>query len=159
MAFTDQGRKEKVRQKAPVQFQGAKVSEGDAKMNFRRSIASVFLAAIFVTVVVGSALAQGKAATVKGYVLDSACAFIKNLKKPVSTECALACARAGSPLVILADDGTIYWPISDSMPATGQNQRLMKFAGQRVIASGKVFEKGGSRALVIEKIEAEAAGK
>ncbi len=128
-------------------------------MNFRRSLASVFLTAIFVTVVLGPALAQGKAATVKGYVLDSACAFIKNLKKPVSEQCALACAKAGSPLVILADDGNIYWPISDSMPATGQNQRLMKFAGQRVIASGKVFEKGGSRALVIEKIEAEAAGK
>jgi hypothetical protein len=47
----------------------------------------------------------------------------------------------------------------DTAPATGQNQRLMKFAGQKVAASGKVFEKGGSRALVIEKIEAESAGK
>ncbi len=128
-------------------------------MNFRRSFANVFVTAIFVTVVLGPALAQGKAAAVKGYVLDSACAFIKNLKKPVSEQCALACAKAGSPLVILADDGNIYWPISDSMPATGQNQRLMKFAGERVIASGEVFEKGGSRALVIEKIEAEVAGK
>ena len=56
--------------------------------------------------------------------------------------------------MILADDGTIYWPISRAMPATGENLRLMKFAGQRVIASGKVFERSGSRALVIEKIEA-----
>ncbi len=63
------------------------------------------------------------------------------------------------PLVILADDGTIYWLISDSMPATGQNEWLMKFAGQKVTVSGKVFEKGGSRALVIEKIEVEGAGK
>ncbi len=35
----------------------------------------------------------------------------------------------------------------------------MKFAGQKVTVSGKVFEKGGSRALVIEKIEVEGAGK
>jgi len=106
-----------------------------------------------------SAATQGKPATVKGYVLDSACAFTKNLKKPVSRDCALACAKAGSPLVILADDGTIYWPISDTTPATGQNERLLKFAGRRATVSGKAFQRGGSRALVIEKIEPEAAKK
>jgi hypothetical protein len=120
---------------------------------------SVFAMPVVRTAVAAPARAQGKTATVKGYVLDSACAFVKNLKKPVSAECARACAKAGSPLVILAEDGTIYWPISDTVPATGQNQRLMKFTGQKVTASGKIFEKGGSRALVIEKIEAEPAGK
>ena len=45
--------------------------------------------------------------SVKGYVLDSACAFTKNLKKPISVECAVACAKAGSPLVILSDDGIV----------------------------------------------------
>ncbi len=123
-------------------------------MNFRRSFAGGLLAALVVTVGGISVHAREKPETVKGYVLDSACAFIKNLKKPVSTECALACARGGSPLLILADDGTIYWPISDSMPAIGQNPRLMKFAGQRVMATGKLFERGGSHALVIEQIEA-----
>jgi hypothetical protein len=43
--------------------------------------------------------------------------------------------------------------------ATGENLRLMKFAGQRLIASGKVFQRSGSRALVIEKIEAAPASK
>jgi len=128
-------------------------------VNLRNSFESGVLALILVTIALGPAHGQGKATTVKGYVLDSACAFIKNLKTPVSTECALKCAKAGSPLVILADDGTIYWPISDSMPATGQNERLMKFAGQRVTVGGKVFEKGGARALVIEKIEATPPGK
>ena len=114
---------------------------------------------VLVATVLCAVRAQEKSATVTGYVLDSACAFIKNLKKPVSADCALACAKTGSPLVILGDDGTIYWPISSSMPATGQNPRLMKFAGQKVIASGKVFERSGSRALVIEKIEAVPLSK
>jgi len=95
----------------------------------------------------------GKPISVKGYVLDSACAFTKNLKKPISAECAVACAKAGSPLVILSDDGTVYWPIADTTPASGQNERLLPFAGQKVAASGKVFQRGGSSALVIEKIE------
>lgn len=101
----------------------------------------------------GTARAEGQPATIKGYVIDSACTFVKNLKKPVSSECALACAKAGSPLVILGDDGVIYWPISAEMPATGQNERLMPLAGQRVTVSGTVYQKGGSHAVVINKVE------
>jgi hypothetical protein len=90
---------------------------------------------------------------VKGYALDSACAFTEDLKKPISAECAVACAKAGSPPVILSDNGIIYWPIADTTPSSGQNERLLPFAGQRVIAYGKVFVRGGSSALVIERIE------
>jgi len=84
-----------------------------------------------------------KPATVKGYVIDSACTFTKNLKKPVSKDCAIACAKAGSPLVILSDDGNVYWP----------------FAGEKVTATGKVFQRGGSTAIVIDKIEPATAAK
>lgn len=101
----------------------------------------------------------GKSVTVSGYVLDSACAFTRGLKKPISSQCAQACAKAGSPLVILSDNGTIYWPIADTMPASGQNEKLLPFAGQKVTASGKAYERGGSTAIVIEKITAEAGQK
>jgi hypothetical protein len=101
------------------------------------------------------ARAAPKAVSIHGYVIDSACAFTKNLKKPISPACAVACARAGSPLVILADDGTIYWPISSATPARGQNPRLMRFAGKQVMVSGTVYERGGSRAIVIQKIQPE----
>ncbi len=101
------------------------------------------------------ARAESQPETIKGYVLDSACAFTKDLKKPISTECAVACAKAGSPLVILTDNGTIYWPISDATPAQGQNQRLMEFAGKRVAVTGKVYHRAGSRAVVIATIQAE----
>ena len=97
--------------------------------------------------------------TVKGYVIDSACAFTKDLAKPVSRQCATACANAGSPLVILADDGAIYWPIAATTPSSGQNSRLLPFAGDRVTVTGKTYQRGGSKAIVIEKIEPQAAGK
>lgn len=97
--------------------------------------------------------------TVKGYVIDSACAFTKDLAKPVSKQCATACANAGSPLVILADDGAIYWPIAATTPSSGQNSRLLPFAGDRVTVTGKTYQRGGSKAIVIEKIEPQAAGK
>ncbi len=105
------------------------------------------------------AASTGKPVAVKGYVLDSACAFTKNLAKPISADCARACAKAGSPLVILAEDGNIYWPIADTTPASGQNERLMPFAGEKVTVSGRLFQRGGSSALVVEKIEPAAGGK
>ncbi|MGA2041191.1 MAG: hypothetical protein ABSH42_18075 [Bryobacteraceae bacterium] len=96
--------------------------------------------------------------TITGWVLDSACAFTKGLKKPISTECAIACAKSGSPLVILQDDGSIYWPIAETMPAEGQNKRLVPFAGKRVSVTGKTYVRGGSTAIVIDTI-AEAPGR
>ena len=122
-------------------------------MNFR-SAPRISLVFVFVAATLAASSDAGKTATVKGYVLDSACAFTKGLDKPISRECATACAKAGSPLVILTDNGKIYWPIADTTPSSGQNDKLLPFAGQKVTASGKVFQRGGSSALVIEKIEA-----
>jgi hypothetical protein len=100
-----------------------------------------------------------KSVSVNGYVIDSACAFTKSLKKPISPQCAQACAKAGSPLVILGDNGSIYWPIADTTPASGQNEKLLPLAGERVTVSGKLYTRGGSTAIVIEKIAPEAARK
>ena len=127
-------------------------------MNLRNA-PELLLASIFVVAALAADNDAGKPITVKGYVLDSACAFTKSLKKPISTECATACAKAGSPLVILTDSGIIYWPIADTTPSSGQNEKLLPFAGQKVTASGKVFQRGGSSALVIEKIEAVSGQK
>ena len=95
--------------------------------------------------------------SVNGWVLDSACAITKGLDKPISRDCALKCAKAGSALVILADDGNIYWPISDKTPSSGQNDRLLKFAGERVTATGKAYVRGGSHAIVLEEIQIAAS--
>ncbi len=120
-----------------------------------RNTLKIALSMVFLVGVLLWSADTGKSITVKGYVLDSACAFTKDLKKPISANCAVACAKAGSPLVILSDNGTIYWPIAETTPSSGQNEKLMPFAGQKVTASGKAFQRGGSTALVIEKIEAQ----
>ncbi len=122
---------------------------------------AIFFSALLFASAAVLAADTGKAGsvTVKGFVLDSACAFTKNLAKPISRECAVSCANAGSPLIILADDGTIYWPIADTTPATGQNAKLLPVAGQKVTATGRIYQRGGSHAIVIEKIEPVADAK
>ena len=122
----------------------------------KKSLAVSALALTFCAFGLQSAvLADGETAVV-GYVIDSACLFTKNLKKPVSTECALKCAAAGSPLVIISDDDRVYWPIDNKVPAQGQNERLLKVAGKHVKVIGKVYERGGSKAMVIEKVIPES---
>jgi len=121
------------------------------------------LLAVLITVCMAATLYAGDqkagTVTVKGYVLDSACAFTKGLDKPISRDCAKACEKGGSPLVILAEDGTIYWPIDSATPSTGQSAKLLPFAGEKVTATGKVYDRGGSHAIVIEHIYAQSAAK
>ena len=120
--------------------------------NFWKAYAGLLVAACIAASVYAG---EGTSATVKGYVLDSACAFTKGLEKPISKQCATSCAKAGSQLVILSEEGTIYWPIADTTPSSGQNAKLLPFAGEKVVASGRVYDRGGSKALVIAKIEAQ----
>lgn len=118
----------------------------------KQTIISYLIVALFASVL---CLAEGnpQPVTLHAYVLDSACAFTKDLKKPISESCARECAKAGSPLVILSDAGEVYWPISEKTPAEGQNARLLPFAGKRVNVTGRVYSRGGSKAIVIDKIE------
>jgi len=127
-------------------------------MKFTSATSKAVLLVLFAATISLSA-ADSPTVTVKGYVLDSACAFTKDLSKPISKQCAISCANTGSPLVILADDGIIYWPIAGTTPSSGQNPKLLPFAGDKVIASGKVYQRGGSKAIVIEKIEAQESRK
>src|ERR1700755_1286513 len=92
--------------------------------------------------------------TVKGWVVDSVCAYTKGPSKSVSTDCAKVSANNGSPLVILRDDGTIFLPIDSKAPGGLQNPKLLPYAGQRVSIRGADYVRNGSHALVIESITA-----
>ncbi len=122
-----------------------------------RTLRTILFLSCFTLASVAVRAEEGGAKTVTGWVLDSACAFTKGLSKPISRDCALACARNGSPLVVLQDDGTIVWPISAETPAVSQNERLRPYAGKRVTVAGKSYTRGGSNAIVIASIK--EAGK
>jgi hypothetical protein len=128
-------------------------------MKFTGIVAKTSIVIALLIAAVYMSAADAPSVTVKGYVLDSACAFTKDLAKPISKQCATACANAGSQLVILAEDGTIYWPIAATTPSSGQNSKLLPFAADKVIVTGKVYLRGGSKAIVIDKIEAQSPQK
>ena len=51
-----------------------------------RNVVRVLLTVALVASILAWSSDAGKSMTVKGFVLDSACAFTKGLKKPVSAE-------------------------------------------------------------------------
>jgi hypothetical protein len=94
-------------------------------------------------------------ATIEGLVRDVACP-IQNLEATathLSMKCLVACARKGSPLVILTKDGELYLPISDEMPDSDQRQKLMPFLGKYVRVTGTTYERKGTHAIVIHDIQ------
>jgi hypothetical protein len=97
---------------------------------------------------------SGDNAIVEGLVRDVACP-VQNHKSTATEfnlDCALACAKSGSPLIILTRKGDIYFPISDQMPDPSQREKLMPFVGKYVRASGTVFTRNGTRTIAIKEI-------
>ena len=91
--------------------------------------------------------------TVEGLVRDIACP-LQNRKSTAanySKDCITICAKAGSPLGILTSDGSVFLPITETMPDTGQDA-LKPFVGESVQATGKVFERDGGHAIEISEI-------
>jgi hypothetical protein len=101
--------------------------------------------------------------SVEGLVRDIACPLQnkKSTSTSYSKECIMTCLKSGSPLGILTSDGSVYVPVTESMPDTGQNA-LKPFVGEHVKATGKVFLRNGTHAIEISEIHQMAndvAGK
>lgn len=92
---------------------------------------------------------------ISGLVRDIACPLQnkQSTARRFNRDCAEACARQGSPLAILVDDGTMYLSISESMPDSNQRPRLLPFVGKYVRVVGDVYERKGLHAIVIKKID------
>ena len=93
--------------------------------------------------------------TIEGLVRDAACPIqnLDNHATSLSLKCVQDCVNGGSPLVILTQDGRLYFPISAKMPDTDQRHVLMPFVGKYVRATGIVFERTGTHAIVITEIK------
>lgn len=99
--------------------------------------------------------------TISGLVRDIACPIqnAQSTARRFNRDCALACVRQGSPLAVLTDDGTMYLPISASMPDTDQRARLMPFVGKYVRVVGDVYNRSGSHAIVIKQVKEDPSVK
>jgi hypothetical protein len=92
--------------------------------------------------------------TIVGYVRDSGCVHrFHEVVKPLPNGCVEACARGGSPLVLLTEDEHVYHPISAEMPDVDVRPKLLPFLGKLVKISGHIYARGDSVAISLERIQ------
>jgi hypothetical protein len=129
---------------------------GSSTVNRSARIVAAFAAGLFTCtpLAYGADTPAPHTSAIEGLVRDVACPMQNHdsTATDFNLQCALACARSGSPLIILTKAGVIYFPITDKMPDLSQRQKLMPFVGKYVRASGQVFERNGTRAIAITEI-------
>lgn len=68
------------------------------------------------------------AANVTGYIIDQKCSGIASMRGDV--DCANKCIKAGSPAVLVTDEGKVY--------KIAEQDKVIPDAGKKVTLSGKV---------------------
>jgi hypothetical protein len=115
-----------------------------------RNVISMVAAAALLAALALPALAADM--TVKGEVVDVACSTTKKDagKGAAHADCALVCAKKGSPVGILTADA-VYTVTGDY--AANRNAKLLDFVARSVIAVGEVTEKDGQKMINIKSIK------
>ncbi len=116
------------------------------------------LIVIAILIVYASAWTQqkGKIITIVGEVVETQC-YVSGLtgpgKGPGHKDCALKSAKQGIPLSILEDKtGTVFLVGQTKKAQSGANEMLIPFIAQKVKVTGRMYEKGGMKLLLISKI-------
>lgn len=97
--------------------------------------------------------ADAETVEVTATVVGVSCNLLKGATGEGHRACAQACAKAGKPLGLLTEDGTFYMPVTGSAGKADANQPLIEFAEQQVRVTGRVIERAGLNAIVIESVE------
>lgn len=108
-------------------------------------------AALTAAAVATPAQAQ-EATTITAEVVDLVCYLNMGMKGEAHRECAQTCADNGLALGFLGSDGQIYLAAGQGMPAAPANDQLRPHAEHTVEVKGTLFERSGSRSIVIESI-------
>ena len=105
-----------------------------------KNVFSCLSVAAFAVALVAPAVADNR--TVKGEVVDLACSISKGEggKGEAHAACAMACAKRGNQMAILATDA-VYLVEGDY--AANSNAKLLDFVARQVEAKGNVVEKDG----------------
>ncbi len=118
-------------------------------MNLRKSLLFLFI----VTLLAAPALADGKATSVKGEILDLACYVSHDSHGKEHAKCAERCVKGGQPMGLLAEDGTIYVLFADHSDGSAY-EKSQSFAGEMVEISGPMAEKAGMKGITVHNVKA-----
>lgn len=101
-------------------------------------------------------LRKAKDVTITGKVIDLQC-YISGAtgsgRGPEHKDCAISCAKGGIPLGILEDKtNNVYLAGQSKAAMKGANEMLLPYVAEKVKVTGRLWERGGTRLIVISKI-------
>lgn len=117
-----------------------------------RKLLAFVAGAAFVASLSAPMFAQAHSMTVKGEVVDVACATKKapGGKGDDHAACAMACAKKGMPVGLLTADA-IYTLTGDY--AADNNAKLLEFVAKSVEITGEMTEKDGQKVIDVKSIK------
>ena len=89
------------------------------------------------------------AQAVQGEVLDMACYMAHEGQGAKHKKCADKCIQGGAPLGLLTKEGQVYLLVEDHASPKPYAQ-IKGWAAEQVRVEGKVYERGGVRAIVVQ---------
>jgi hypothetical protein len=95
---------------------------------------------------------EGEAVTMTATVVDMSCKVVFNLEGDDHRMCAQVCFDKGIPLGLMSEDGTIYLPVTMKMGMERGDKDLKDMAEGTVTVTGRVMDRGGVNAILIESI-------
>ncbi len=104
------------------------------------------------TVMSMSAFGQSSAKTLKGEVLDMSCYMGHGAKGKGHQQCAQMCLDKGLPAGLLTSEGDVYLLVEDHDKAKAY-EKAIKHAADNIEVTGKVINKNGVQALVVEDVK------
>ena len=95
---------------------------------------------------------KGEVVTITGHVIDPFCYITMDMIGEKHKVCAQICAEKGINLGILEKDTNIIYLVF-AEGHTNPNKKLMEFIEEDVKVTGKLWKKGGLKAIQIQKVE------
>ncbi len=125
----------------------------------RWSVASLSLLAVLLAA--GLALSQGtkpirlpggRAIEVRGEVVETGCYLRDGARGEGHRACAVQCLKNGGQLSIVEDDTGELYPLAGATPASDPSAAAREHVAAHVLARGLLFERAGSRVLVVAEL-------
>ena len=96
---------------------------------------------------------KGEKVTVKGEVIDVWCYMEGGDKGKDHKACGIACAKAGNPVGILDEKGTVYIVMGGQKDHQPGRELLVDKISETVTVEGTLAEKGGTKVLFVKSVK------
>lgn len=126
-----------------------------------RQVKKLICAALAIQVIFGLGVVLGHEGegheagdfSVEGEIIDMACYVAHESKGPDHAGCAKRCVKAGQPMGLLADDGTVYVLYASHKDGSAF-EAAKEHAGTKVQISGKLSTMSGIKGIEVATVEA-----